>query len=331
MRTMILALGLLMAPLVAFAQPEMDARRMPETTRPERWMGSWDTSQAGNGLNRQGLTIAKSITFAAGPGGACLDAATGQPAIGRARAGAPGFDLYAESVKDSGSKVKGGVAYYDSTAPSGVVPYDCYGNVLNVHLAKINGQWQSGHFYGVDSSGRFGDSAPFGLFEQTIVLPPPPPGEIPWPAAWSGNHNVTNKNSSFIEIDWMECGISAPTVPACYINLYNWPGPHPDPMLNQLQSKRVIRVQPTLNPFDGRPHTYSALITPRKIVVYWDGVEMVRYPVTSADMTYNHYHAADLSMYYDPGQNSAPYNAQWLSFQRWTCAPFPMCLDFLNP
>ncbi len=299
---------------------------LPETTPAQAWRGSWDTSRAGQRIKRNGLVLAKSIRFRAGPGNACLDETTGRPAIGRARAGAPGFDLYAENVAEPVTKVSGGVLFRDSTAE--VVPYDCAGDALNIHLTKQRSQWQSATLYGVDATGRYGDSAPFGLFEQTIVLPAPTDKKAPWPAAWSVNHSVTKRDGSFTELDWMECGIWGGVLPGCYINLFNWPAPHPTG--GQLKAERVFRMVPTINPFDGKAHTYSALVTPSKVVIYWDGVEMARYPVTAQDMTYEYYHAADLSMYYDPGENNKDYTAKWLSLSRWTCQPYPDCLDALN-
>lgn len=169
------------------------------------------------------------------------------------------------------------------TVPS---PYIIRDGKLTIRMSLVNGVWQSGIIQSINNSPpEYGFQQQFGYFEMRATFPR---GKGCWPAFWLLSPNVHQPR---LEIDIVEA--YGP----------DWDGHHAAVHLGGVYHKDVYSALSTkawcprdkADLFDGKAHTYGALLTDDFLIVYYEGIEVGRFPMNDYFRT-PVYMLADLAM-----------------------------------
>ncbi len=153
-------------------------------------------------------------------------------------------------------------------APQPGFPFRVENGMLNIIARKdIKGHWQSGILYSNDDKGN-GFSQQYGYFAMRAKMPP---GPGIWPAFWlnrkTGFKGPGDPDLSNFEIDILEMDGLYPQGMNCTYHWWYKTKP-------QRCFENRFRVDDMTNDF----HTYGLLWDEHEMVMYFDGVELWRYP-----------------------------------------------------
>jgi Ca2+-binding RTX toxin-like protein len=177
----------------------------------------------------------------------------------------------------------GGAAFVGPDGP--VSPFSVADGALTIRMQQVDGGWQSGHMQSINSRGE-GYAQTYGYFEISAKFPA---GAGSWPAFWLLSSDPTKPR---VEIDVVEA-----------YGRDDFDGHHAavhfTPATGSTLPEKVHNSEYTNVPgsmFDGAFHTYGALVTPEWIIVYYDQLEITRFPSNEYVGT-PLYLAVDLAMY----------------------------------
>jgi beta-glucanase (GH16 family) len=153
-------------------------------------------------------------------------------------------------------------------------PFRYVGGNLVIRLQKDATGWTSGMIQTVDSKGR-GFSQQYGYFEMRAKFPP---GQSNWPAFWlEAAAQVTDKTMTRPEIDVIEA-YGGNDQNGYHASVHLWPSNSaPAGTMQSHWVKSCYRRIPD-GLFDGKFHTYGALLDKDFVRIFFDRRELMRFP-----------------------------------------------------
>lgn len=247
LRAILLAISAL--PALAAARPYGQANAW--TTSSSYSASSWDTSHAGTPLpSLSRWTNDYSYHFNDGPNCPGIAAQIFPPARNTTA------KVFVSGAAITGLCASGAFVFtqaYNGSAWSGV----------DLRSAALNGI--DGYRHSV------------GYYEVQSVLPPQTVGLIPYISImWEEARLLLTAYNPYQEMDGCEVGLLSMNPTACSTTALLWPQRAPSP--GQTQIKAFKQIVPSFNQEDGTPHTNGILDTHDETIIYYDRLEVGRFP-----------------------------------------------------
>ena len=171
-----------------------------------------------------------------------------------------------------------GEAHFQPPGPNGPFkivrsgPFGVGGSALAIIASRGKDGWRSGLIQTLDSRGR-GFSQSYGYFEMRAKLPS---GQATWPGFWLLTRNgLVDPSVTRGEIDVVEQYGSAPE--KIHSSVHLWPararnaGGLPS---HWYKSEKIV-----VGDMASDYHRYGVMLTPQWVVIYYDGLELSRFPM----------------------------------------------------
>ena len=151
-------------------------------------------------------------------------------------------------------------------------PFGASGSVLAITASRGNDGWRSGLMQTLDPQGR-GFAQQYGYFEMRAKFPN---GRATWPSFWLlTRNNLVDRSLPHGEIDVVEQYGSAPD--KIHTSVHLWPAParNAGGLAQHWYRSEKILVGDMASAY----HRYGMMLTPQWVIVYYDGLQLSRFPM----------------------------------------------------
>jgi beta-glucanase (GH16 family) len=145
--------------------------------------------------------------------------------------------------------------------------------VLTITMQRVNTSWYSGHIQTVNKVGD-GFAQRYGYFEARMAFEK----AVSWPAFWLYSRDAYNDSAQTrAEIDVIEA-YGDNDYDGYHMTVHRHAAHRPDVYKSNYVGLSKIPAFAPGDLFDGNFHRYGCLVAPDYIVVYFDGLELARFP-----------------------------------------------------